>query len=59
MNRNMTMPYVSFVVDDSGNGRELGDVELSNDEAVDLAAQFLAEQNWFSDESTEPDYIIH
>lgn len=100
--------YVAFVVDDSGNGRELNadryavirtgqlqrlaedtddtehtfdypsvlvgwqcgfeplfvavhsylDVEIGDDEAMDLARDYLAERGWFAGEPTEPDYII-
>lgn len=95
------VPYVSFIVDDTGNGREVGadshaiirphrdsyspiefdhrsiligwqcgfeplfiavhsylDVRLDDDEAVELATDYLRERNWFSVEPTEPDYII-
>lgn len=96
MNRELAKTYVSFVVDDTGNGRKLNsdvcavvreagdkykyasvlvgwqcgfeplfvavhsylDVELSDDEVVDMATEYLLERNWFSDEPTEPDYII-
>jgi len=34
------------------------DVRLDDDEAAELATDMLRERNWFSDEPTEPDYII-
>ena len=95
MTREQALPYVSFVVDDAGSGRELGadmhattresghkyrsvlvgwqcgfeplfvavhsylDVELSDDEAEDIARDYLVERRWFADEqSTAADYII-
>lgn len=111
--RGMAKQYVSFVVDDAGNGRELGadhdaiirentysrsvvrndsdvkvsresgykyrsvlvgwqcgfeplfvavhsylDVRLDDDEAIELATDYLVERGWFASEPTEPDYII-
>lgn len=94
MTRNDALPYVSFVVDDAGSGRELGadmhattretghkyrsvlvgwqcgfeplfvavhsylDVELDDQEAEEMAQEYLAERNWFSGEPTDADYII-
>ena len=94
MNRSQALPYVSFVVDDALNGRELGadinattredgfshrsvlvgwqcgfeplfvavhsylDARLDDDEAEELARDYLAERNWFSGEPTDADYII-
>jgi len=34
------------------------DVELDEDEAAEMATEFLAERNWFIGEPKEPDYII-
>jgi hypothetical protein len=34
------------------------DVELSDDEATDLARDYLAEFHWIINEPTKPDYII-
>lgn len=34
------------------------DVELDEDEAAEMAKDYLAERGWFSDEPTDPDYII-
>lgn len=34
------------------------DCELNDDEAAGLAADYLAERNWFADQPTDPDYII-
>ena len=34
------------------------DVELNDDEAIEIATDILQERKWFSDEPTEPDYII-
>jgi len=114
MNRSDALPYVAFVVDDTGNGRELGadvhaivrpgnhakrldqpeygpngeswhcypsvlvgwqcgfeplfvavhsylDVGLDDDEAADMAREYLEERGWFADSAAdhEPDYIIH
>jgi len=95
MKREDAIPYVSSVVDDSLNGRELGDdphaivrdgtehdypsvlvgwqcgfeplfvavhsyldCELDEEEAIELATDYLAERNWFAGEPTEPDYLI-
>ena len=90
MNRAQATPYVSFVVDDAGCGRELGadqhaivraesvlvgwqcgfeplfvavhaygGWQMSEDEAVELATDFLLERDWFSDgEAVEPDHIL-
>jgi hypothetical protein len=96
MTREMALPYVSFVVDDAGLGRELGDdphaivreagdqfgyasklvgwqcgfeplfvavhsyldVELDDDDAEEMARDYLAERGWFAGEPTEADYII-
>jgi hypothetical protein len=95
MNRSQAAPYVSVIIDDALNGRELGDDphaiirdrdqfnhpsiligwqcgfeplfvavhsycdwELSDDEAIELATDYLAERKWFSGEPTEPDYVI-
>lgn len=96
MNRSIATPYVSFVVDDAGCGRSLGDdphaivresgsrftypsvlvgwqcgfeplfvavhsyldVQVTPEEAVEMATEFLAERNWFSGPPTEPDYIL-
>lgn len=94
MTRSQALPYVSFVVDDAGSGRELGadqhattretgrkhrsvlvgwqcgfeplfvavhsylDSRLDDDEAEELARDYLAERNWFAGEPTEADYII-
>jgi hypothetical protein len=33
-------------------------VLIDDDEAVEIATDFLAERKWFSDEPTEPDYVI-
>ena len=99
------LPFVSFVVDDAGCGRELGadlhaivreggddtlpsrlrkghqypsvlvgwqcgfealfvavhsylDVRLDDAEAEEMAAEFLAERNWFGNRQTAADYII-
>lgn len=94
MTREQALPYVSFVVDDAGSGRELGadqhattretghkhrsvligwqcgfeplfvavhsylDVELDDQEAEEIAQEYLAERNWFAGEPTEADYVI-
>lgn len=94
MTRNDALPYVSFVVDDAGSGRELGadmhattretghkyrsvlvgwqcgfeplfvavhsylDVKLDDQDAEEMAQEYLAERNWFSGEPTDADYII-
>ena len=94
MTREQALPYVSFVVDDAGSGRELGadqhattresghkyrsvlvgwqcgfeplfvavhsylDVELDDQDAEEMAQEYLAERNWFSGEPTDADYII-
>jgi hypothetical protein len=105
MSRSQALPYVSFVVDDAGSGRRLGDdphaivriggddslpsrlrkghkypsvligwqcafeplfvavhsyldVRLDDNEAIELAKDYLAELNWFSDQPTDPDYLI-
>lgn len=94
MTRNDALPYVSFVVDDAGSGRELGadmhattretghkyrsvlvgwqcgfeplfvavhsylDVELDDQDAEEMAQEYLAERNWFSGEPTDADCII-
>lgn len=34
------------------------DDELSDDEAIELASDYLAERGWFTDEPTDPDHII-
>lgn len=34
------------------------DVRLTDEEAEDLAAEFLEEREWFSDERTDADYIV-
>jgi len=34
------------------------DVELDDDEAIELATDYLIECEWFSDGPTEPDHII-
>jgi hypothetical protein len=34
------------------------DVQLDDDEAAELARDYLAERKWFADEPTEPDYIL-
>ena len=36
----------------------LPDVKVDAGDAADIAMDFLAERGWFSDEPTEPDYII-
>ena len=98
MNRLDAIPYVSFVVDDAGSGRELGadphaiirevgpefdypsvlvgwqcgfeplfvavhsylDCQVDEEEAEELAREFLEERGWFDGSSRdhEPDYII-
>ena len=94
MTREQALPYVSFVVDDAGSGRELGadmhattresghkyrsvlvgwqcgfeplfvavhsylDVELDDQEAEEMAQEYLAERNWFAGDPTEADYVI-
>jgi hypothetical protein len=34
------------------------DVALDTDDAIELATDFLSEIKWFSDEPTEPDYVL-
>lgn len=34
------------------------DVELTDDECVELATDYLEERDWFADGPREPDYII-
>lgn len=34
------------------------DVELTDDEAIEIASDFLAERGWFAGEPKEPDYVI-
>lgn len=34
------------------------DVRPGDDEAAEIATDYLAEHGWFADEPTEPDYII-
>ena len=34
------------------------DVRLDDDEAIELATDFLAERKWFADQPTEPEYVI-
>jgi len=96
MNRDKATPYVSYVVDDAGSGREINDdphaivrepggqftygsvlvgwqcgfeplfvavhsyldVALGDDEAEEMARDYLAELGWFSDEPRDADYII-
>ena len=94
MTREQALPYVSFVVDDAGSGREIGadmhattresgheyrsvlvgwqcgfeplfvavhsylDVELDDQEAEEMAQEYLAERNWFAGDPTEADYVI-
>lgn len=95
MKRDDAINFVSFVVDDSLNGREVGnphsavreaggeynypsvlvgwqcgfepmfvavhsclDVQIDDEEAVELATDFLVEREWFSGRPTEPDHII-
>lgn len=98
MLRSDAVPYVSFVVDDAGSGRCLGDdmhaivresgdafqyasvlvgwqcgfeplfvavhsyldVALTDDEAEDMAREYLEERNWFADPDSDhsADYII-
>ena len=97
MTREDANPYVAFVVDDAGAGREIGDdphaiiresgqqgfeygsvlvgwqcgfeplfvavhsyldVELDDDEAEELARDFLAEREWFAGEPEDADFII-
>jgi hypothetical protein len=96
MNRDMAKPYVAFVVDDAGSGRELGedihavireegnefdypsvlvgwqcgfeplfvavhsylDVELDDDEAEEMARDYLAERGWFNGEPRDADFVI-
>lgn len=89
MTRDDAIPYVSFVVDDSLNGREIGadqhatiradsrligwqcgfeplfvavhsylSVRLDDDEAIELATDYLEERGWFADGPTEPDHVI-
>jgi hypothetical protein len=36
----------------------LPDVRLTEQEAIDLAMDFLTESKWFSDGPVEPDYIL-
>lgn len=36
----------------------LPNVCLEDDEAVEIARDYLAEKHWFADEPTEPDYIL-
>jgi hypothetical protein len=96
MQRSNAIPYVSFVVDDAGCARSLGDdphaivresgqgfkyssrligwqcgfeplfvavhsyldVNVTDDEAAEMAIDYLTERNWFSGEPKEPDYIF-
>lgn len=103
MNREQAIPYVSYVVDDAGCGRSIGDdmhaivrhgspsknaphddsfypsvlvgwqcgfeplfvavhsyldVKLDEDEAEEMAADYLEEKGWFGGERKEADYII-
>lgn len=94
MTRQSIKPYVSFVVDDSLNGRKLNsdphaiiredgfcnpsrligwqcgfepvfvavhsylDRFVDDDEAIELATDFLSERNWFSGEPRQPDYVL-
>jgi hypothetical protein len=34
------------------------DVELDDDEAIELATDFLSEREWFASEPSEPDYLL-
>lgn len=34
------------------------DVRIDDDDASEMAREYLVERNWFSGEPTEPDYII-
>ncbi len=34
------------------------DTTVDDDEAIDIATDYLKEIGWFSDEPTEPDYVI-
>jgi hypothetical protein len=92
------LPYVSYVVDDAGNGREFEadphaiirwahestewkyssvlvgwqcgfepvfvavhsylDVEVSSEDAVEMARNYLEEIEWFRPKLAEPDFII-
>jgi hypothetical protein len=36
----------------------LPDVTIDDDEAIDLAMDYLAERGWFSDVPTDADYVI-
>jgi len=94
--RDRFLPYVSFVVDDAGSGRELGadqhaivreagdqftyasrlvgwqcgfeplfvavhsylDVEIDDQDAEEMARDYLEERKWFAGEPTEPDHLI-
>lgn len=105
MNREQAIPYVAYVVDDSGNGRELGadpdarirpgnrskrvddpnaepcypsvlvgwqcgfeplfvavhsylDVKLTDQDAEEMATEYLAEIGWFVKKPTPADYLI-
>ena len=104
MKRELAIPYVSYVVDDAGCGRSLGDdphavvrdtgsqglstdeggfnnssvlvgwqcgfeplfvavhsyldVRINDGEAEDMAAEYLEEIGWFSDNRVDCDYII-
>ena len=102
MTREQAIPYVAYVVDDSGCGRELGadphaivrepaenpnnvtlftyasrlvgwqcgfeplfvavhsylDVRISDQEAEEMAADYLEEIGWFSGERTPADYVL-
>lgn len=96
MTRTQAIPYVSFVVDDALNGRELNadihaivrtkgdqfehssrlvgwqcgfeplfvavhsylDVHIDDDDAEELAKDYLEERGWFSCEPTDADYIL-
>jgi hypothetical protein len=90
MRRSDAIPYVSSVVDDTLNGRSLGEdphavirpdsrlvgwqcgfeplfvavhsyipgCTINDDDAADLARDYLAERGWFSGEPTEPDFIL-
>jgi hypothetical protein len=36
----------------------IDDIRLDDDEAIELATDYLAERNWFADYPPEPDYVI-
>lgn len=34
------------------------DVRLNDDDAIDIATEYLSERKWFAGEETDPDYVI-